>query len=284
MKVKKALLSCISISSAIIIAILAFVRGKEQTELLIASLSAWAAWAAVLLLIAILFIYGVLYMLPAARRSKLQKQRLNQQKLLSACHNPNQVSFEIPLLKKPSLDQLLLRHVNHRISMYLRSARGENITWEWCHNNPLELITEGGTGRIRLFGCSDFDHADVKLSTNADIHFDMMHVVPMEESQKKASLGETVPPSKQPVDPQIWYEMQARSTLESLVADLSSRGHSSLMVSENGEISVEQDQEQVITEHLPNFPAIHYWPRLVQVLAGEGLTAEVEDRKIIVSW
>ena len=112
----------------------------------------------------------------------------------------------------------------------------------------------------------------------------MLRVVPLNEVSKENPCKDDTPPNKQPVDPQIWYETQGRNILESIVADLNSRGHSQLILHENGDISVQQDAENVMTEHLDNFPAITYWPRLIQVLQSEGLVAEVTDRKIVVSW
>ena len=41
--------------------------------------------------------------------------------------------------------QLLLRHVNHRISAYLKSVY-PNARWEWTTGNPTALVMQGGTG------------------------------------------------------------------------------------------------------------------------------------------
>ena len=266
-----ALLSNISIFIGAVIAILALVRGPWQTGLLIAVIALWVLWTA------------IVFLTPRIQRAKRIRQRQKQKQLLQKNGISQPLSFEIPQSKEPSTEQLLLRHVNHRISMCLRSTYGD-ITWEWCEKNPIKLITQGGTGRIRVYGISDFDHADVKLNQNANISFDMIRIVPLSEISVESNSADKVPPNKQPVDPQIWYEVQGRKILESLVADLNSRGHSQLMLHENGDISIQQDQENVVKEHFGNFPAMAYWPRLVQVLEGEGLAAEVTDRKIVVSW
>lgn len=271
MKKENALLSSISILIGAVIAILALVRGNWQMGLLIAVFALWGIWAAIVLL------------RPRIQAAKRRKQRQKQRQRLQANGISQPVSFEMPQLKDASTEQLLLRHVNHRISTALRSTYGD-ITWEWCEKNPAKLAAQGGTGRIRVYGVSDFDHADVKLDQNAGIRFDMMRIVPLSEISKDGNAAGKVPPNKQPVDPQIWYEMQGRKVLESLVTDLNSRGYSHLTLHENGDISITQDQEDVVKEHLGNFPERVYWPRLIQVLEGEGLAAETTAQGIVVSW
>ena len=91
-------------------------------------------------------------------------------------------------------------------------------------------------------------------------------------------------PHKQPVDPQIWYEIQGRHVLETLITDLNSRGHSSLTLHENGDICVVENTDEIPKEHLSSFPEKVYWPRLVQVLESNGLAAEVTTQGIRVSW
>lgn len=268
---EKALQRGLCIFIGFVIAILSLIRGKWQFGLLITIFALWMLWVAFVLVA------------PQFRRAKRKKQCLKMKRALQENGISQSVSFEIPQLKDPSTEQLLLMHVNHRISMYLRSTYGD-ITWEWCSENPIKLITNGGTGRIKIFGINDYDHADVKLNKNADICFDMLRVVPLNKVSEGNRSEDNPPPNKQPVDPQIWFEVQGRSILESLVTDLNSRGHSQLILHENGDISIQQDQENVMTEHLNNFPAIAYWPRLIQVLQGAGLAAEVTDRKIVVSW
>ena len=181
------------------------------------------------------------------------------------------------------MEHLLLRHVNHRISSYLRSTYAD-VTWEWCEKHPEKLAAQGGTGRIRVFGIQDFNYADVKLDQNGGIRFDMMRIVPLSEVGGAESPEEKTPPNKQPVDPQIWYEMQGRKVLEALIADLNSRGHSRLTFHESGDVYIKQDQKEVAAEHLSNFPARVYWPRLVQVFESNGLAAEATAQGITVSW
>lgn len=270
MKKENALLSSISILIGAVIAILALVRGKWQTGLLVTVFAVWGLWAALTL-----FLPRIRNKVHAGKRRK-QRQHLLQ----NGTGRP--VTFEIPPRGTPSTEQLLLLHVNHRISMYLCSIYG-NITWEWCEEHPLKLITHGGTGRIKIYGVPDYNHADVRINTRGELGFDMMKVVPMADTPKDGPAG-NIPLDRQPVDPQIWFEVQGRSLLETLIADLSSRGHSQLTLNENGDISIGQDQQKVVSDHLCSFPAISHWPRLVQVLESEGLAAKIADRTIVVTW
>ena len=121
------------------------------------------------------------------------------------------------------------------------------------------------------------------MDQNASITCNMLKMVPLSE----AGGGEPediIPPNKQPVDPQIWYEVQGRKVLEALVADLNSRGHSRLTIHEDGDICVEEDTEEVAKEHLAGFPEKTYWSRLLQVFERNGLAAEVTAKGIQISW
>ena len=168
-------------------------------------------------------------------------------------------------------------------SAYLRSAYPD-ITWEWEEKRPERLALSGGTGRIRVFGIPDFDHADITLDRQANITCSMVKVVPLAETGNGTPAEEQSPPNQQPVDPQIWYEIQGRTILEALVADLNSRGHNRLVLHENGNACVEEGQNEIPKEHLSGFPKKVYWPRLVQVLESNGLAAEITPGGIRVSW
>lgn len=191
--------------------------------------------------------------------------------------------FPVPTLQKEPTEQILLRHVNYRISSYLRSAYPD-IRWEWCEKAPERLPLHGGVGRIRVFGVPEFDHADIRIDQQANIRCDMVRIVPLSQVGGTEQPSENLPPNKQPVDPQIWYEIQGRKVLEELVADLNSRGHSQLTLKEDGDICVREENDEVSKEHLSNFPDKVYWPRLVQVLESNGLAAAVTAQGIQVSW
>lgn len=255
----------------VVVAIMALARGKMQTWLLLAVFALWGIWVA-----AFLFAPRI----KRCRRKKALKKQAKQRKSEGIASTE---MFQLTDMNGSSAEQLLLRHVNHRISAYLRSAYPD-VTWEWCEKTPEKIILQGGVGRIRVFGVPDFDHADIRIDQQANISCDMIRIVPLDAAGGHKPAEDTIPPNKQPVDPQIWYEVQGRKILETLVADLNSRGHSHMVLHEDGDVCVMEDKKEVAKEHLANFPEKVYWDRLVQVFERNGLAAEVTAAGIQVSW
>lgn len=254
-----------------VIAVLALARGSLQTWLLTGILVIWGIWAVTQLL------------LPSLRRSQYGRKFRGQQRQRFSEGIWGTSPSQAPETDNEPIEQVLLRHVNHRISAYLQAAY-PGITWEWCEKDPAAIVCRGGVGRIRVFGATEFDHADVKLDRQANIACDMIRTVPLTGTGNGESSGEKIPPNSQPIDPHIWYEVQGRQTLETLVSDLNSRGHSRLLLNEDGDVCVEEGNVEVAKEHLANFPEKTYWPRLVQVLESNGLAAEITAGGIRVSW
>ena len=244
-----------------VVLICALIRGPLQVLLLLSVFALWGLWIT------------IVFLLPFMRQAARQKKRSQQFKKI---HVQPIVTHNEPV------EQLLLYHVNYRISAYLQSVYPD-IKWEWIEKNPEQIIIEGGVGRIRVFNIADFDHADVTVNKDGNITCDMVKIVPL-SNVNGTGAEEKLPPNQQPVDPQIWYEVQGRKTLEALIADLNSRGHSHLMFHENGDISIEQGADDIPQEHLSSFPAKVYWPRLVQVFERNGLAAEITANGIQVSW
>ncbi len=271
MKQEKILWSSISILIGAVIAILALVRGAWQSGLLITVFTLWGLWIIAVLLL------PYIHEAKCRQRRKQQIKKRQQEGIIPV------TPLQAPLITGEPIESLLLHHVNHRISSYLQSAYPD-AKWEWCEKKPEQLALHGGVGRIRVFGVADFDHADITLDQNANIHCDMIKIVPLPGENEKENIGGNIPPNKQPVDPQIWYEVQGRNVLESLITDLNSRGHSSLTLHENGDICVVENADEIPKKHLSNFPEKVYWSRLVQVLESNGLAAEVTTQGIHVSW
>lgn len=240
----------VGVLAGAVILIIALTKGTLRTVLLSFTAAAWMIWLAVLLI----------------RRHR--KQGRWQEK---PCITPEENAPE----------QLLLRHVNHRISARL-CAVYPDASWSWCVKDPVRLICKGGTGRIRVFGVDDYDYADVRIDRQANLACELVKTVPLrKEDTENAS---KLPPNKQPVDPRIWYEAQGRAVLERLVADLNSRGHSRLTLAENGDICIKEDKKDVAVEHFSTFPEKVCWPGLVHVLQGDGLAADATAQGIEVTW
>lgn len=260
MKQKNSLLGSIGALIGAVIAVLAFVRGVWLAPLLIAVFAVWGLWIIVALL------------LPAWRSVRIYRRRERQAK-----KQQEQIEVELP---GTEISQTLLHHVNHRISANLKAAY-PNVRWEWTVANPALFVAQGGTGRIRVYGIQDFDYADVTLDQKANLSCSLVKVVPVH-----GTVEHPVPPNQEPVDPQIWYEVQGRSILEKLVADLNSRGHNSLTMREDGSICIQpvDGGDEVAQDAFLSFPEKVYWPRLAKVLEQEGLAATVNEDAIAVSW
>ena len=180
----KGLLSgSITILIGAVIAIMALVRGPWQVWLLLGVFTLWGLWVVLILL------------LPYMQQAKRHRQRQQRTRRLHA-EGIQTRSFEIPDLGSTSSDELLVRHTNHRILAYLRSAYPQ-ATFEWCEKQPEQLIRNGGTGRIRVFGIDEFDHADVTLDQNANIKCDMVKIVPLSKVGGETNEDDATPPNRQ---------------------------------------------------------------------------------------
>ncbi len=168
MKSDKALWGSISILVGAVIAILALIRGAWQTWLLIGVFFLWGLWIIAVLL------------RPCMQQAKRRRMREQLTKKRLAEGITGSQPFDLPAMESPEMELLLLRHVNHRISAYLRAVYPD-VRWEWCEKRPEKLVLAGGTGRIRLYGIPDFDHADVCMDQSAGITCNMLKIVPLSE-------------------------------------------------------------------------------------------------------
>ena len=255
MNQKISLGSSLSILIGVIVAILALLRGPAQTVLLLVTFALWGFWVVFALL------------RPAWRTNRAYRSR------------EERTAREQEAFSGMNLPGTLLCHVNYRISDYLRGAY-PNARWEWTMNDPALFIAHGGTGRIRLYGVPDYEYADVTLDQKGSLSCSLVKIVPVQGSDQDTPSG---PPSP---DFSVWFELEGRDVLETLIADLHSRGHSSLTLNEDGSISVQQSADgRKTTKHaFATFPEKVYWPRLADTLAQEGLSADVQDSGIVVSW
>lgn len=268
MKSERSLWNSITFLIGAVIAILAFVRGGAQVWLLLGTFTLWGAWVVGTLLLPLFR-----RMKKAKHRKALEKARCKEGYGDCTADDAAQEAAEI----------LLMRHVNLRITGFLRSIY-EDATWEWCEKDPEKLILSGGIGRIRVYGTEEYDHADVKVDRRGNIFCSMVKSVPIEAIGVPDAEIEELPPNKQPVNTQIWYEMQGRKILEKAIGDLNSRGYSTLTIREDGDVLIEEGSDPVIKEHLSNFPAKVYWPQLLKVFQGEGMAAQIAPEGIQLSW
>lgn len=257
MKRTNPLWGSISILTGVVIAILSLLKGTWATAALIVTFALWGLW----------LIWTQL--LPAWSANRMYRRREHRRKRRQEA---------VPDDSDASVSLILLRHVNHRISEHLKSAFPK-AHWEWTMSDPARFVAHGGTGRIRIYGVPDYDYADVTLNRQGGLRCSLVKVAPLDCSQAAS-------PNQQTLDPRVWYEFQGRSILEDIIADLDSRGHSSLTMNEDGSIRVQPADggEEIARDAFSSFPEKVYWPRLVNVLNQEGLTADMQDTGILVSW
>lgn len=279
MRRKKSLWSGVSILIVAVLAITAFIRGNAQVWLLAIAFTLWSVWACLYYLVP--YIKEELHRCEARRiRKKCEQQ------------DAKRPSFTIPEVSDP-INLVLLRHVNYRISAYLQSVYPD-ATWEWREEFPERIVAKGGTGRIKLFGVEGFNFADVTFDQNAGIDCALVNVVPMaQRTTSEAPVAKatdtaeetvTAPKQQNPVDPQVWYEVQGRKVLEALITDLHSRGYNSLTIRENGDIAIKQADSEKVRTAFESVPEKTYWARLCKVFEREGMAANITDGGILLTW
>ena len=277
MRRKKNLWSGVSMLIVAVLVITAFIRGNTQVWLYAIAFTLWAVWATIGFLIP--YIKEELHRHEAQRiRKKCEEQDARKTQCI------------VPEMSDP-LSLVLLRHVNFRISTYLQSAY-PNATWEWREEFPERIVAKGGTGRIKLFGVDGYNYADVTFDQNAGISCSLVNIVPMEQFGRETPVSgkaETATPPSAPqqqnaVDPQVWYEVQGRKVLETLITDLHSRGHNCLTIRENGDIAVKQADKEMVRPAFESVPERTYWTRLCKVFEREGMAANITYGGILLSW
>ena len=143
MKRHASLWGSISILTGVVVGITALVRGPHFIPMILLAFAVWGVWAV------------LTQCVPYWHTERIKREQAKEAR---------SVQEEIATADVPSLDvaQTLLRHVNYRISAYLRSSY-PNARWEWAIHNPALLAIQGGIGRIRIFGVDDYEYADVEL-------------------------------------------------------------------------------------------------------------------------
>lgn len=267
MKKKKTLWNGVSVLIIALLVITAFVRGNAQFVLTVLAFATWSVWA-------------IVKFLKPYVETKLEAQEARRIRDYYEAEEARIAN----VTETGDTGIVLLRHVNHRITSHLRTAYPD-ATWEWCVENPETLVAKGGTGRIKVYGVADFSHADVTVNTNAEISCEMLKIVPMGEARSEDSLEEeTEPVPQNPINPQVWYEQKGRVVLENIISDLNSRGHSSLSITETGEVVINQDEKVIKQATLEAMPDKVYWHRLSKVFQSEGLAAEIDGDSMVLSW
>ena len=182
-----------------VLAVMAFIRGPQQIWFLAGVFAVWGVWMVVAVLLK-----NQASITSWRQAGRLKRKRAAELRSLEPvpAREVNDGTTE-PVLS----GQVLLLHVGHRISTYLKSAFPD-AAWDWCEKNPELAVLEGGVTRIRLFNVPNFNYAEVHFDQRANIGCDMMRVVPLAQANcEDAPAPEPKAPDQQPVDPQVWYDI-----------------------------------------------------------------------------
>lgn len=270
-KAKPNLWSDVSILVVAVLTITAFFRGNWQLGLLIAAFTVWS-------------IYAVFrHLLPYIQEQQHRREaKVLRQHYEQRCAK-QQVFSDVDISDPVSV--VLLRHASHRISASLKAVYPD-ATWEWCVSDPEKIVAKGGVGRIRLHGVQDYNYAEVTMDQDAKINFQLLKVVPFGADEPPANNKEPAPAPKRirEVDPQVWYEKKGKTVLSNLIADLNSRGHSSLTILDDGNISITQADKEIKKAAFESVPERTCWPRLVKVFEGDGIAADATAKGLVLSW
>ncbi len=270
MKQKKNLWSDVSKLIVAVLAIMAFLRGKAQFIAYVIAFTVWSAHA----------VYH--YLVPYIKEKMASREAKQFQKQYEKQAQQQKITVDLDISDPMYL--VLLRHASYRISDYLQSIYPD-ATWSWCCSNPEKIVAKGGTGRIKLNGVADFNYAEVTLDQNAKITCHLLNIVPMgkeKQDDKTSEKNETKPAVE--VNPQVWFEEKGKKVLTSLIADLHSRGHSSLTIKEDGTVVIKQDDRDITKRAFDSMPDKVAWPRLKKVIEGSGIATEITDGGLVLSW
>lgn len=174
MKKKNIIHAACTFLLAAVLAVMAFIRGPEQFWVLVGVFAVWGAW----MLAAVLSSPAV-----RSRRSAGKLKRKRTAELRQMAPSPAAATGEDEDAPVPA-GQVMLLHVGHRISAYLKSAYPD-AAWEWCGKAPERTIIEGGVLRIRLFNVPDYNYAEVHFDQHANLGCDMLRVVPLAKAGKE---------------------------------------------------------------------------------------------------
>ena len=250
--------SSLGILIGAIVAILAIVRGKWQLPLLILAVGIWAFWLLWPIVLPVLQEYRSKRRLEISRRKK-------RKDLMSAG-----VSYD-------NLQQMLLAHVNYRVSAAIRSAY-PNASWEWKTKDPHRVASQGGIACIRVYNIPNYEYFRVRLGPDASIVCEPIDAPPQPAGD--------APQTSQAEGLEEWFEAKGKEVLTRLMCELNSRGHSKLFLNEDGEVSIQPvPGGGLIPQHqLDSFPKKADWPKLTELLKGAGLNATQINDSIQIAW
>ncbi len=179
--------------------------------------------------------------------------------------------------------QVMLRHINYRITQKLQGAF-PGATWSWGCNNPADVAAEGGVARIRTFGTGDFNFADVAFAQNGGIRLNMLQVFALDGAQKPIAATGSASSDPDSLNVAEWYDLSASCVIRATIDEVFTRGYQSLYIDESGEVYIKEGDQNVKQGKLSFMPGKKLWPDLVPCFADDDILVTVGDDELALSW
>ena len=155
----------VSVLTAAVLAGICFLRGNTQRIFFMGVFALWIAYS------------FAVFLMPVIKRYKYRRNLRKIRKKPQNHSGSNGAELQ-------RLYYLLLCNANHRITGYIKSIYPE-VVWKWETAAPEKVITEGETGRIRLFNVDDYNFADISFDNSANIECTFLKAV----SNSEVGLG-----------------------------------------------------------------------------------------------
>lgn len=241
-------------------------------------------WAAIAVAcVWLLFVLTLLLLKNRRRMNRWLKRHFSQPQPAQPPEEPKSRMIDIPDVSDPPA-LVALRHLNCRISDKLKSAYPD-VTWNWEVEQPDDLASKGGTGRIKLHQAGEFTHAEVTVDQLARIDFKMMKLVDINALIPGVQPANGTPTAEPVItDAAAWFDLVGREQLTAIVTELNTRNHRKLSIAENGDVYVVEDDASVKQSTLENLPGKNYWNELSTLIAEIGIKAQVIGDQLRLAW
>ena len=183
-------------------------------------------------------------------------------------------------------DLFLIRQVNSRITEQLKLTYPA-VSWLWAHRPSGEQLRKGGIWRIRVSNADPFNFAEVVLKKTGRLSITMIQAVPVkdvsvdsEEATDDLADGELL----HRVDVKGWYASTGEQILASIVDNLNSQGHHSVLVKDDGSVVIQQSGTEEPVEKVQGFPPRMVWDEFCQLLKEDNYQATVQPSGLLLAW
>lgn len=206
---------------------------------------------------------------------------------------------------------LLLQHVEARITELLCAAYPD-ASWQWCEDDPEQIISAGSIAWLRTWNTGAYRHATLSFENPSDLQIELVQTTRLKppaavpQPSEAAPLPRTpavpdtaappveeafplvleeTPEAEEATDVALWYGLIGQKVLTQLITDLNARQCHQILIDENGDIFAVDEKEQAQkAQTLDHMPARRYWDELKALLTDQELDVSIEGNRMAVSW